>query len=294
MNKKDVLKEIKKGTFFLKDADDKLKADEEVVLESVKLNGLYLKFADDKLKGNKNVVLAAVKQNGMSIYFASTKLKADKEIAQQAVKNNSEAIEYVDSKLKNSLKNIDDQKSGSLLYKLVGQEITIFSKVFNVEDFKISSKIKKSIKDFIKEAEQSSSSMPVLGILDKNCKKIQKEKSELLDEKSSDTKYEIKNIGDLYKKPSKGKIMMVYYYQYLSSEYKLEFLKERKKIIFDINNFDGLAVLAEKNKDLDINNESSDKPGDTYIEVILSSGKKLSYTTSEQKKLIKDLENTKL
>ena len=292
MNKKDVLKEIKKGTFFLKDADDKLKADEEVVLESVKLNGLYLKFADDKLKGNKNIVLAAVKQNGMSIYFASTKLKADKEIAQEAVKNNSEAIEYVDSKLKNSLKNIDDQKSGSLLYKLIGQEITIFSQVFNVEDFKISSKIKKSIKDFIKEAEQSSS-MPVLGILDKNCKKIQKEKSELLDEKSSDTKYEIKNIGDLYKKPAKGKLIMVYYYQYLSSEYDLEFLKE-KKIVFDINNFNGLAVLSEKNKDLDINNESSDKPGDTYIEVIMSSGKKLSYTTSEQKKLIKDLENNKL
>ena len=295
MNKKDVLKEIKKGTFFLKDADDNLKADEEVVLESVKLNGLYLKFADDKLKGNKNIVLAAVKQNGMSIYFASSKLKADKEIAQDAVKNNSEAIEYIDSKLKNSLKNIDDQKSGSLLYKLVGQEITIFSQVFNVEDFKMSSKIKKNIKDFIKEAEQSSSSMPVLGILDKNSKKIQKEKSELLDEKSSDTKkYEIKNIGDLYKKPAKGKVKMVYYYQYLSSEYDLEFLKERKKIVFDINNFNGLAVLSEKNKDFDINNESSGKPSDTCIEVILSSGKKLSYTSSEQKKLIKGLENTKI
>ena len=49
-----------------------------------------------------------------------------------------------------------------------------------------------------------------------------------------------------------------------------------------------------KNKDLDINNESSGKQSDTYIEVILSSGKKLSYTSSEQKKLIKDLENIKL
>ena len=274
MNKKDVLREIKKGTFFLKDADETLKADEEVVLESVKLNGLYLKFADEKLKGNKNIVLAAVKQNGMSIYFASTKLKADKEIAQEAVKNNSEALEYVDSKLKNSLKNIDDQKSRSLLYKLVGQEITIFKQVFNVEDFKISSKIKKNINNFIKEAEQSSSSMPVLGILDKNSKKIQKEKSELLDEKSSDTKYEIKNIGDLYKKPTKGKVMMVYYYQYLSSEYDLEFLKEKKKIVFDINNFNGFAVLSEKNKDLDINNESSVKPSDTYMKVILIGGKK--------------------
>ena len=87
---------------------------------------------------------------------------------------------------------------------------------------------------------------------------------------------------------------MVYYYQYLSSEYDIEFLKEKKKILFDINNFNGLAVLSEKNKDLDINNESSDKPEDNYIEVILSSGKKLNYTTSEQKKLIKDLENTKL
>ena len=124
--------------------------------------------------------------------------------------------------------------------------------------------------------------------------KIQKGKSELLDEKSSDTKYEIKNIGDLYKKPPKGKVMMVYYYQYLSSEYELEFLKERKKIVFDINNFNGLAVLSEKNKDLNINNESSGKASDTYIEVILSSGKKLSYTTTEQKKLIQDLENTKL
>lgn len=294
MNKKEVLSEIKKGTFFLKDADDKLKADEEVVLESVKLNGLYLKFADEKLKGNKKIVLAAVKQNGMSIYFASNKLKADKEIAQEAVKNNSEALEYVNSKLKDSLKNIDDQKSESLLYKLIGQEITIFNQVFNVEDFKMSSKIKKNINNFIKEAEQSSSSMPVLGILDKNFKKIQKEKSELLNEKSSNTKYEIKNIGDLYKKPAKGKILMVYYYQYLSSEYNLEFLKEKKKIVFDINNFNGFAVFSEKNKDLDINNESSGKPSDTCIEVVLSSGKKLIYTSSEQKKLIKDLENTKL
>ena len=294
MNKKEVLKEIRKGTFFLKDADDKLKGDEEVVLESVKLNGLYLKFAEEKLKANKKIVLAAVKQNGMSIYFASNKLKADKEIALEAVKNNNEALEFVDSKLKISLKNIDNQKSESLLYKLLGQEITIYNKVFNVEDFKISSKIKKNLNDFIKKAEQSSSSIPVLGILDKNCKKIQKEKSELLDEKNSNTKYEINNIDDLYKKPAKGKVMMIYYYQYLSSEYDIEFFKEKKKKLFDINNFNGLAVLSEKNKDLDINNQSSGKPSDTYIEVILSNGKKLSYISSEQKKIIKDLENTKL
>jgi hypothetical protein len=64
-----------------------------------------------------------------------------------------------------------------LLYKLIGQEITIYNKIFNVEDFKISTKIKKNLNDFINEAEQSSTSMPVIGIFDKNSKKIQKEKS---------------------------------------------------------------------------------------------------------------------
>lgn len=303
MNKKDVLKEIKKGTFFLKDADDKLKADEEVVLESVKLNGLFLKFANEKLKANKKIVVAAVKQNGMSLYFASGTLKADKEVVLAALKNNSEALQYADKKIKKWFESLSlysqDQLIGQtqdedLSYTLIGQEITIFNKTFNIKEFTSKNKINKNIQEFLSEAESSSSSMPVLGYLDKNFKKIKSEKSELLDEKKSNIKYEIKNIGDLYKKPSKGNIMMVYYYQYLSSEYKMEFLKEKKKIVFDINNFNGFAVLSEKSKDLDINNESSDKPGDTYIEVILSSGKKLSYTSSEQKELIKVLENTKL
>ena len=303
MNKKDVLKEIKKGTFFLKDADDKLKADEEVVLESVKLNGLFLKFANEKLKANKKIVVAAVKQNGMSLYFASGTLKADKEVVLAALKNNSEALQYADKKIKKWFESLSlysqDQLIGQtqdedLSYTLIGQEITIFNKTFNIKEFTSKNKINKNIQEFLSEAESSSSSMPVLGYLDKNFKKIKSEKSELLDEKKSNIKYEIKNIGDLYKKPSKGNIMMVYYYQYLSSEYKMEFLKEKKKIVFDINNFNGFAVLSEKSKDLDINNESSGKQSDTYIEVILSSGKKLSYTSSEQKELIKVLENTKL
>ena len=44
MNKKKILSEIKKGNLFLKDADDKLKADEEVVLE-LRLN-LLDKYVD--------------------------------------------------------------------------------------------------------------------------------------------------------------------------------------------------------------------------------------------------------
>ena len=62
----------------------------------------------------------------------------------------------------------------------------------------------------------------------------------------------------------------------------------------DIVGFEDLIEDVKKNKDLDVNNQSSSKPSDTYIEVILSNGKKLSYISSEQKKIIKDLENTKL
>ena len=62
----------------------------------------------------------------------------------------------------------------------------------------------------------------------------------------------------------------------------------------DKNKISTYRLILSGIKDLDINNESSGKPSDTYIEVILSSGKKLSYPSGEQKKLIKDLENTKL
>ena len=291
MNKKEALKSIKGGTFFLGDVDEQLKADEEVVFESVKLNGLYLKFADEKLKADKKIVLAAVKQNGMSIYFASKKLKADKEVALEAVKNNSDALEYVDNKLKAILKDTDDKKDKSSSYIIIGQEISIYNQIFDFEDFKTNTKIKKNIKDFIKKAKESSSSMPLLGTLDKKLKKITSEKSQLVDAKNSNINYEIINIGDLYKKPSKGKIILVYYYQYLSSEYDIQFIKETKKVLLNINNFNGLAILSDNNKGIDINNESSDKPTDPYIEVILSSGKRLNYISSEQKKLIEDLGN---
>ena len=176
---------------------------------------------------------------------------------------------------------------------LVGQEITIYNKIFNVGDFNIASKIKKNLKDFIKEADQSSSSMPVLGTLDNKLKKISSEKSELINSDNLNVEYKVKNTGDLFKKPPKGKILLVYYYQYLSSEYEVQFLKDIKKVIFNINNFDGVAILSKNNKDIDFNNNSADKPTETYIKVFLSNGKKLEHRLSDQKQLIKDLENIK-
>ena len=51
-------------------------------------------------------------------------------------------------------------------------------------------------------------------------------------------------------------------------------------------------VVYERRKQ-DFNNNSADKPTETYIKVFLSNGKKLEHRLSDQKQLIKDLENIK-
>ena len=93
MDKKEALKQIKAGKdeedndyFSLADADEKLKADKEVVLAAVKQNGLALEYADKKLKADKEVVLAAVKQDADALRFADKKLKADKKIVMAKTK----------------------------------------------------------------------------------------------------------------------------------------------------------------------------------------------------------------
>ena len=48
MDKKEALKKIKAGNLSLADADDKLKADKEVVLAEVKQYGFALEYADNK------------------------------------------------------------------------------------------------------------------------------------------------------------------------------------------------------------------------------------------------------
>ena len=93
MDKKEALKQIKAGNdeegnnyFSLADADEKLKADKEVVLAAVKQNGLALEYADKKLKADKEVVLVAVKQDADALRFADKKLKADKKIVMAKTK----------------------------------------------------------------------------------------------------------------------------------------------------------------------------------------------------------------
>ena len=94
MDKKEVLKQINAGKdeegnnyFSLADADEKLKADKEVVLAAVKSNGYALEHASEKLKADKEVVLAALKQDADAFNFANKKLKADKKIVMAKTKS---------------------------------------------------------------------------------------------------------------------------------------------------------------------------------------------------------------
>ena len=101
--KKEALKEIKEGGFSLQYADEKLKADKEVVLAAVKKDGTALEYADKKLKADKEVVLAAVKQS-YALQYANEELKADKEVVLAAIKQDGRALEYADEKLKGDKK----------------------------------------------------------------------------------------------------------------------------------------------------------------------------------------------
>ena len=57
MDRKKIFKEIENGNFSLQDADEKLKADKEIVLAALKESGDDLEYVDDKLKTNKKLFL---------------------------------------------------------------------------------------------------------------------------------------------------------------------------------------------------------------------------------------------
>ena len=175
--------------------------------------------------------------------------------------------------------------------KLFGQEITIYSKIFNTEDFIDANNTREMVQEFIEEAESSASSMPVLGMFDSELKKISSENSQLKNSDNDVIEYKVKNIGDLFEPPQEGKILLVYYYLYLSSEYEIEILDETAEFSYDVNNFNNLAILSENNKHIDFQNNSADDSTDTYIKAFFNDGAAFESIQDEQEQLISDLEN---
>ena len=107
MDKKEALKQINAGKdeednnyFSLAEADEKLKADKEVVLAAVKQDGYAFQYADKKLRADKEIVLEAVKNTGSAIRFVDDSFKKDREIVLAAVKQEGLALQYVDKKLR--------------------------------------------------------------------------------------------------------------------------------------------------------------------------------------------------
>ena len=104
-------------------------------------------------------------------------------------------------------------------------------------------------------------------------------------------------MGDFIEKPPKGKMTLIFYYQYLSSEYKIRFNEKQKKILFKINRFNDLALISwENNETMEIDSESANDGTGTYIEVLFDNGKKNSYeferdgfTFTPPEEMIKDL-----
>ena len=61
------LNKIKEDTFALKDADDSIKQDKEIVLAAVANYADAIQYADASLKKDKEIVLAAVASKGQAI-----------------------------------------------------------------------------------------------------------------------------------------------------------------------------------------------------------------------------------
>ena len=99
-NKEVVLAAVKQNERAFLYASENLKLDKEFILEAVKLNGAALSYIADNYKGDKEIVLAAVKQNGMVLNYATDKLKNDKEVVLTAVNKRGDALYYASDKLK--------------------------------------------------------------------------------------------------------------------------------------------------------------------------------------------------
>mmetsp|Transcript_154140 Transcript_154140/g.272128 ORF Transcript_154140/g.272128 Transcript_154140/m.272128 type:complete len:284 (+) Transcript_154140:75-926(+) len=98
-----MIRDIETGQLHLKDIDDELRSDRDIVLAALRRDGHSLQFVSDALRSDPDVVLAAVKISGRSLEYASTSLQADKELVMLAVSQDGLAIRYADRQLRSDL-----------------------------------------------------------------------------------------------------------------------------------------------------------------------------------------------
>ena len=84
----------------LRYADDKLKADREVVLAAVSRWPGALRYAHDSLRADRSIVIAAVSKDGHCLMDAHATLRADFEVVKIAVSENGNALHWASPELR--------------------------------------------------------------------------------------------------------------------------------------------------------------------------------------------------
>jgi hypothetical protein len=74
-----------KATWVFAYADDKIKANRDLILKCSKVDGQVLYYASKELRDDKEVVLAAVSNKSLITKYASKRLRADVDIAKAAI-----------------------------------------------------------------------------------------------------------------------------------------------------------------------------------------------------------------
>jgi len=286
MDKKEALKQIKAGDFSLADANEKLKADKDVVLVAVKQYGSALQYADDQLKADKDVVLEALKESGDALEYADDKLKTDKEIVLLAIKNSwygNSALQYADKKLRADKKiileaikehhsllryadeSLQKEIDPTFLYSesnMTGLELNYWEFSINEKDINSVQKIKDFFSDdnrggaedfYIKglgcdPTNDSDETGLLLGTISKN----DKNKLASLDLSIDDEDVDFSNIKIDYnigQKPGKGKINLTFYYYMKDSYFKLKTYKKNKKFCLSVGSFENLAIAPSDASD---------------------------------------------
>lgn len=101
-NKSFVIEAIKQSNYFTMNLRKYLD-DKDVMLEAVKKDSYSLSAASDRLKDDKDIILAAVNNGGIhTLSYASERLRDDKEVVLTAVIKNPESLQYASDRLKDS------------------------------------------------------------------------------------------------------------------------------------------------------------------------------------------------
>lgn len=79
---------------------DHLKTDEAYIYELVKNNGRILEYVDDRFKKDRKLVLLAIESSPYALDDAHESLKADKELVLFAINKNAKVLQYADEALK--------------------------------------------------------------------------------------------------------------------------------------------------------------------------------------------------